>query len=152
MNNDLQLKQQVISRLELEPKIDPATLDVSVEDGIVTLRGSVDNEADRASTERVVRVMRGVKGLVDDDLQVRSAPRLRRPDRELEQDASEAVKWLTTAPQENIKVTARNGWLNIAGEAESPHQAQCITALLKEIPGVRGIKGSLNIRPECRAA
>ncbi len=152
MTTDLELKQQVISRLELEPKIDAAALDVTVHDGVVTLRGTVDNEADRLCTERVLRVMDGVKGLVDDELKVKTAARLRRSDFDLQTEACEAIKWLTTVPEENVEVTVRNGWIQVAGEAESAHQAQCLEAVLREIPGVRGVKNLLKIAGERRVA
>ncbi len=152
MTTDSELKQQVISRLELEPKIDPAALDVTVHDGVVTLRGNVENESDRVCAERVLRFMHGVRGLVDDELKVKSAARSRRSDSDLEADACEAIKWLTTVAQEKVQVTVRNGWVQVTGETESHHQAQCLEALLKEIPGVRGVKNSLKMTGERRAA
>lgn len=152
MRTDLELKRQVISRLELEPKIDVAALDVTVHDGVVTLRGTVDNEAERTCTERVLKLMNGVRGLVDDDLRVKAAARLRRSDFDLQTEAYEVIKWLTTVPEENVEVTVRNGWIQISGEAESAHQAQCLEALLREIPGVRGVKSLLKVSRGCRAA
>jgi len=38
MITDVEIKQQVLNRLELEPKIDPTAVGVSVEGGVVTLR------------------------------------------------------------------------------------------------------------------
>lgn len=143
MITDVEIKQQVLNRLELEPKIDPTAVGVSVESGVVTLRGSVESEGERASAERVVRVIRGVKGVVDDELRVKSAARPRRQDRELEEMAREAIQWLTTAPAEKIKVTVRDGWLTLTGDAETVHQAQCIESVLREIPGVRGVENGL---------
>src|SRR5512139_4323979 len=95
MNSDLQLKEQVLSRLELEPKIDVAALGVSVEDGVVTLRGSVETENDRVSTERVVRELRGVKGVKGDELRVKSQLCTRPSDAELQAAACDAMDWLT---------------------------------------------------------
>lgn len=145
MTTDLELKRQVLSRLELEPKIDPGCLGVSVENGVVTLKGSVESEDDRACTERVVRDLRGVKGLVDDDLRVKSTARARRSDAELEASAYEAIQWLTTVPRERLKISASDGWLSVEGETESLHQAHCIEAVLREIPGVHGVKNGLKV-------
>ena len=98
MKTDLQLKQEVLSRLELEARIDPAELGVSVENGVVTLRGRVENDEDRASTMRALRFIEGVKGLVDDELQVPSVRRARPKDAEIQAAAGEAIQWLTTVP------------------------------------------------------
>ncbi|HEY5909665.1 MAG TPA: BON domain-containing protein [Verrucomicrobiae bacterium] len=145
MKTDLQLKEEVLSRLELEPKIDPAGLGVSVEDGVVTLRGSLESEDDRASTERVVRFVEGVKGVVDDDLRVKCAPCARPSDSELQARAREAIQWLTTVSPEKLGIGVRDGWLTLEGEIESLHQAQSVEAVLRDIDGVRGVKNALKV-------
>jgi osmotically-inducible protein OsmY len=152
MKSDLDLQRDVQTRLELEPKIDPAAVGVSVEAGVVTLRGSVENEEDRACTERAVRFIPGVKGLVDDDLKVQSADRSRPKDSELETQAREAIQWLTTVPQDTIKVSAQGGWLKLEGEVEFRHQSQSIEGVLRDIPGVHGIKNLLAVKAENKAA
>ncbi len=148
MITDLQLRQQVLSRLELEPKIDPSALEITVSDGVVTLRGSLENETDLACTERIVRDINGVKGVVDDELKVKSATRLPRSDDDLRADACDAIKWLTTVPQENIRISACEGWIELGGEVDSTHQAQCMEALLREIPGVHGVRNRLKVATE----
>lgn len=151
MKSDSELKREIISRLELEPKIDPAVLGVSVEDGVVTLRGSVESEEELASTERVVRVIPGVKGLVGDELTVKSASRTRPKDADLEARAMESIRWLTV-PQEGIRITSRNGWLTVEGEVEFRHQAQSVEDVLREIAGVHGVRNLLTVRVHGKAA
>jgi osmotically-inducible protein OsmY len=145
MKTDLQLKEDVLSVLELEAKIDPSELGVSVENGIVTLKGNVETDEDRTSTERALRLITGLKGMVDDELRVHSARRTRPNDAEIQAAAGEAIQWLTTVPRETIKVTARDGWLTLEGKVEERHQAQCIEELMREVPGVRGVKNALTV-------
>ncbi len=151
MKSDLQLREDVLSCLELEARIDPAQLAVSVADGVVTLKGKMETEEDRASTERALRIIKGVKGLVDDDLQVQSVRRGRPNDAQIQQAAEEAIQWLTTIPREAIKVTARDGWLTLEGELEAHHQAECVEDLMRAVPGVRGVKSKLTVAPETHA-
>lgn len=145
MKSDLDIKKEVLTRLELEPKIDPSALGVSVEDGVVTLKGTVEDEHERASTERAVRFLQGVKGLVDDELEVKAERRSRPKDAEIKAMASEAIQWLTTVPAEGIEVSARNGWLTLQGTVEAAHQSRCIEEVLRDIPGVRGVKNGLKV-------
>ncbi len=152
MKSDLQLKEDVLSRLELEPKIDPAQLGVSVANGVVTLSGRLETDEDRACTERAVRFIKGVKGLVDDELQVQSKRRERPKDSELQACARQAIEWLTTVPGEHIHITAQDGWITLEGEVEARHQADCIEELVREMPGVRGVKSSLRVPQTKQAA
>src|SRR5512133_4353731 len=152
MKNDLELKQEVIARLGMEPKIDAASLGVAVKDGIVTLRGSMETEADRAVTERAVRVIKGVKGLVDDDLQVETGKRVQPRDAEIQAAAREAIQWLTTVSQEHVRVECRNGWVTLEGEVESGHQARCIEEVVRPLAGVHGVKNLLTEATEAQTA
>jgi osmotically-inducible protein OsmY len=145
MKTDLQLKQEVMDLLELEAKIDPSKVGVSVENGVVTLKGSMESDEDRASTERAVRLIKGLRGMVDDELRVQTARCPRPNDTELQAAAGEAIQWLTTVPRETIKVTARDGWLTLEGEVEERHQAHCIEELVREVPGVRGVRSALTV-------
>lgn len=152
MKNDLQIRQEVLTRLELEAQIDPAQLRVSVENGVVTLTGTVEKDEDRTTTERAVRLLKGVKGLVDDDLQVESTRRARPRDAEIQAAALEAIQWLTTIPQEGFTVTARDGWLILQGQVESRHQAEFIEEVLRGVRGAHGVKNELKFQEEQQAA
>jgi osmotically-inducible protein OsmY len=152
MKTDLELKQDVLSRLELEPKIDPAELGVSVENGVVTLKGNMESEEDRVSAERAVRFVKGVKGLVDDELQVKAARRARPKDAEIQAAVCDAIQWITTVPREAIKVTAKDGWVTLEGDVEARHQATSIEELASEVRGVRGVKNALTVLEKRQAA
>jgi osmotically-inducible protein OsmY len=152
MKTDLQLKQEVVTRLAFARKIDPAGLGVSVEKGVVTLRGNLETDEDRTCAQRAVRFVKGVRELVDDDLHVRSAPRRRRNDTELEAAAGEAIEWLTTIPREAVKLRAEKGWLILEGEVETPHQARRVEEVLRELPGVRGVRNGLSVPEPQHAA
>jgi osmotically-inducible protein OsmY len=152
MRSDLDLQKDVLTRLELEPKIDAATLGVTVKDGVVTLKGNLENEQDRACTERALRFVDGVKGVVDDELQVESRKCCRPSDSELQTKAGEAIKWLTTVPSEGIRLTVCNGWLTLEGSVEAKHQSHSIEDVVSAIPGVRGVKNLLTVIGNCKAA
>lgn len=53
--------------------------------------------------------------------------------------AQQAIKWLTTIPQETIKVTAHNGHLDLDGRVASLQQRLILEDLARTLPGVRGV-------------
>jgi osmotically-inducible protein OsmY len=152
MKSDLQLTEEVLSRLELEPKIDPRKLGIFVENGIVTLRGNVEDEEDRTAAWRAVRFIKGVKGVMADELRVNSAQPAPVKDTDIRAAAEEAIQWLTTVPRETIKVIAQDGWLTLEGTVETAYQAQFVEGVLSEVPGVRGVKNGLTVVVEKKAA
>ncbi len=145
-DNDLQLKQRVLNRLQLEPNIDPAALGVCVENGVVTLQGTVENDSDRVATERVVRELKGVRGVRDDDLQVNTLKRSRPADQDIEASAREAIQWLTNIEAEDLNVTSKNGWLTLHGTVGSRHQGRTLKSVLRDLPGVCGVTSELKIK------
>lgn len=63
---DRELQEHVQAALDWEPSIDAADIGVSVENGVVTLRGDVSSYAEKAAAERVALAVYGVKALAND--------------------------------------------------------------------------------------
>lgn len=72
----------------------------------------------------------------------------RRADRELALAATEAIKWLTTIPQEKIHVTAHNGHLDLDGRVATLHQRSVIEDVARVLPGVRGVTNLICVRAD----
>lgn len=152
MKSDVQLKQEVLTRLELEPKIDPASLTVSVDNGVVTLKGRMEKATDRITTEKAVRRIKGVRGFVGDELQVETTNPMRPRDAELAQAVNDAIQWLTTVPRESIRVSILDLWVTLEGEVEAPHQSEFVEEVVRGVPGVRGVRNFLTVAKEKKAA
>lgn len=67
---DRQLRHNIQDALEWEPSIDAAEIGVSVENGVVALRGDVRSYSERAAAEHVTLAVYGVKAVAN-DLEVR---------------------------------------------------------------------------------
>jgi osmotically-inducible protein OsmY len=72
----------------------------------------------------------------------------RRADRELATAASDAIKLLTTIPQETITVTARNGHLGLGGKVDSLHQRLVIEDVARTLHGVRAVTNLIYVEAE----
>jgi osmotically-inducible protein OsmY len=71
---DRDLQEHVQKALDWEPSVDSANIGVSVENGVVTLRGDVRSYWEKAAAERVALRVYGVKAVAN-DVNVRSAGR-----------------------------------------------------------------------------
>lgn len=63
MRTDDELKNDLIERLDAIPSIERSDIDVQVEDGMVTLTGSVDTHQTRFQVERAARKVAGIRSL-----------------------------------------------------------------------------------------
>ncbi len=66
MDNDVQLRQDILDELQYEPSIDAANIGVAVEGGIVTLTGHVRSYAEKHAAERIAERMKGVRAIAEE--------------------------------------------------------------------------------------
>jgi osmotically-inducible protein OsmY len=91
---DKDLKQHVQNALDYEPGVDASDIGVSVDEGVVTLRGNVGSYTEKIAAERVALRVYGVKAVAN-DLVVRLVSDYQKTDTEIAQAAVNALKWHT---------------------------------------------------------
>ena len=64
MKSDEQLRQHALDELRWDPAVDARHIDVSVEDRVVNLRGSVSSYAQKIAVEKAIQRMKDVKAFV----------------------------------------------------------------------------------------
>jgi osmotically-inducible protein OsmY len=68
-SSDDRISDQVRMKLATDPDVKGGALDVTVKDGVVTIRGRVDTEKGRSKAEKLSKKVKGVKQ-VDNELVV----------------------------------------------------------------------------------
>ena len=70
---DRELKEHMQNALDWEPSVDQSDIGISVDEGVVTLRGNVRSYTERSTAERVALRVYGVKAVANDlELQLAS--------------------------------------------------------------------------------
>jgi hypothetical protein len=110
---DRELQEHVRNALAWEPSIDDADIGVSVDAGVVALRGVVGTFSEKTSAERVALRVYGVKGVAN-ELDVRPGHGQLRSDVEIAQTVLSALKWNSLVPAEKISVIGWSPALNVA--------------------------------------
>jgi osmotically-inducible protein OsmY len=147
---DKELKQHVQSALDWEPSVDATDIGVSVDEGVVTLRGNVGSYMEKLTAERVVLRVYGVKALAN-DLVVHLVGGYERTDTELAQAALAALKWNTTVPNERVTVTVKGGEVTLNGTLDWPHQKDAAARAVRNLAGVTSVINSIIIQPRVKA-
>jgi osmotically-inducible protein OsmY len=63
MKTDAELKADLMERLDAIPAVNASDIEVSVDNGMVTLSGQVDTHQTRFQVERTARRVSGMRGL-----------------------------------------------------------------------------------------
>ena len=143
---DMDLKRHVESALEWEPSVDAADIGVSVDAGVVTLRGDVGSYAARAAVERVTLRVYGVKAVAN-ELTVRLVTGFQRNDTDIAQAAVTALTWNAVIPQNRVTVTVSHGWLTLNGTLDWQYQKEAAARAVRDLVGVTGVTNTIIVKP-----
>jgi osmotically-inducible protein OsmY len=147
---DTELQHNVQNALDWEPSVDAADIGVTVDQGVVTLRGDVKTYAEKAAAERVALRVYGVKAVAN-DIEVRILPGAKRTDAEIAAAAVNALSWNTQVPA-GIHVTVDHGWITLRGEVAWFYQKSAAERSVRFLPGVIGVSNTVAVRPQVSAA
>lgn len=148
---DKDLKQNVERALEWEPSLDAGDIGVSVDAGVVTLRGNVASYAGKLTAERVALAIYGVKGLAN-DLVVHLSNLFQRTDTEIAHAAVNALQWNSLLPRDRITVTVANGWLELQGTVDWQYQKDGAGRAVRDLTGVKGVANRITVKARVKAA
>jgi len=143
---DKELKQHVQNALDWEPSLDASDIGVSVDEGVVTLRGNVASYAEKVTAERVALRVYGAKAVAN-DLIVHLVSGSERTDTEVAQAAVAALKWNTIVPKDRITVVVANGWLTLNGTLDWQYQKDAAARAVRDLTGVKGITNNIILQP-----
>jgi len=144
---DRELQDNVQSALDWEPSVDAADIGVTVENGIVTLRGDIKTYSEKAAAERVALRVYGVKAVAN-DLSVRLGTELKRTDTEIAQAAVNVLKWNSRLPADQITVAVSNGWVTLKGTVDWNYQRDLAGKTVRDLSGVVGLANGITVRSQ----
>lgn len=142
---DRDLKQHVENALDWEPSVDASDVGVSVDKGVVTLRGNVRSYSERLAAERVALRVYGVNAVAN-DVNVRLANSYERTDTDIAQAAVAALKWHTMVPPDHITVSVSSGWITLKGTLEWQYQKDAVARAVRDLTGVRGVMNEIVVK------
>lgn len=123
-----------------------SNVDVTVDEGVVTLRGDVGTYAEKRAAERVVLGVYGVSGVAN-DLTVRPPRTLERSDTEIAQAAVNNLKWNTQVPSDRVTVAVSDAWVTLRGMVDWQYQPDAAEGAVRTLAGVRGVTNDITVGP-----
>lgn len=150
MRNDEDLRTDVIDELQWEPSVDATKIDVSVSDGIVTLKGSTPSYYEKYSAEDAAARILGVAG-VRNEIDVEVTETYRRSDEDIREAAESNLTWNTLVPEDRVTVKVDDGMVTLEGDVEWNYQKMAASDAVSLLPGVIGVTNNIAVNPSTGA-
>lgn len=144
--SDKELRGAVEQALDWEPIINAKGIGISVEDGVVTLSGHVDNYAEKREAEKVAGMVRGVKAVVC-ELRVALPSRFERSDEEIARAAANAIAWNTLLPKGKVQVWVDKGRVTLEGAVDWNGQRKSADQCVRYLAGVKDVNNHIVVTP-----
>ena len=139
------LRDDVLAELDLDPQLDAHRVGVTVEDGIVTLAGTVSSFAEKWAAEEAAKRVKGVKAVAE-RLEVDLPAMHVRDDTDIAREVTNALAWNVTLPTE-IRTTVENGHVTLEGTVDWYYQRERAAETVRNLRGVRGVTNYIALRP-----
>lgn len=136
---DQEISNAVMRQLQADEGVPASRVDVSTDDGVVTLSGSVDNVLAEARAERVAESVRGVLSVVN-KLTVNP---IERTDRQIRDDVYAAIAANDAVGK--VTIVVDDGVVTLDGEVNSWAERQIAEYLARGVRGVRRIENNLDV-------
>jgi osmotically-inducible protein OsmY len=145
MLTDTPLADVVIANLDLDPRI-PEALEIAVaaDDGIVTLRGTVESFSQRRAGAQDAKNVDGVYD-VDNRLKVRLTGANRREDDEIRGAALQSLIWDVEVPSDLVDVKVDDGWVTLKGNVSYQFESDAAYDDVASLYGVLGVTNEITV-------
>ena len=149
-HSDAWMALKIRSRLLVKGNVSAASTTVAVQDGVVTLGGTADNQAQKELTEIYAKEIDNVKS-VKNDIVVKAKPAGETIGEKID-DASitSQVKYALLSHKATsalkTKVTTNDGVIVITGEAGSDAEKSLVTKLSQGVRGVKSVSNNMTVK------
>jgi osmotically-inducible protein OsmY len=143
---DSLLQENVLAEISFDPAINASDIGITVNNGIVTIRGTVTSYAEKVLVEQAAKRVSGVHAFAE-ELTVDIPELHRRDDRDIAAAALHALKWDVTVRDETIKVKVEKGIVTIEGQADWQYQINSATRAVQHLTGVSFVNNLMTLKP-----
>jgi osmotically-inducible protein OsmY len=136
----------VLLELRWDSRIGQAEVGVGVDDGVVTLTGTVDSWAKKLAAKEAAHRVVGVRDVAD-DVRVKLPGSLQRTDTEIAKDVRFALEWDAFVPHQSIRSTVSDGLVTLEGQINTLLQKEDAARAIRSVRGVKGVNNWLTVAP-----
>jgi osmotically-inducible protein OsmY len=143
--SDSQIQKDVLGELTWDSRIEETEVGVEVDDGTVTLTGTVSSWAKKMAAQEAAHRVVGVLDVAN-DIEVKW-PGSPRNDTDLAQAVRHALQWDVFVPDQKITSTVAKGVVTLTGEVEYGSQREAAIQSIKNLQGVIAVSNQIQVKP-----
>ena len=140
---DKQYRDAVQRQIEWEPEITSKDISVAVHDNVVSLGGFVNSYMEKIAAEKAAKRVYGIKAVAN-DIEIKLG--FERSDPEIARDAVEALHRSYSVPDEQIKVTVKDGQVMLEGSVDWHYQRQAAETVTRDLFGVKAVINRIQVK------
>ena len=140
--SDEKIRREVLFQLDWDSRLKRSEIGVAVDNGAVTLNGTVDSYAKKLAAQKAAHRVSGVLDVAN-DIEVKVSERMLRTDSEIAQAIRHALEWNVLVPSDQIHSTVTNGWVTLEGHAEYYIERVDAERVVSHLSGVRGVTNKI---------
>lgn len=135
---DVRIRQDVLEELAWDPHVSDTELSVEIDNGVVTLTGTVTSWAARAAAQDAARRVVGVLDVAN-DIRVRPRGGVHPTDTEIAQAVRRALEWDVFVEHERILSTVTDGCVILEGTVHRLSQRDDAERAVRNLTGVTNV-------------
>jgi osmotically-inducible protein OsmY len=137
---DEDIKTALEYSFSIDPKVISCRINTNVNNGVVTLRGTVTSLEGKYAAEEDARRIRGISK-VNDDLRVKTKSNI--SDSEIRDNVTAAIMRHPYFNNHRINVTVNNGRIYLTGKVNNPFESKIATEISASVKGVTSVRNDL---------
>ena len=143
---DRQIQLDVLAEIDRDWRYKPAEIGVEVDDGIVTLVGTVSTYAKLLDAADIAARVSGVKDVAN-KLTVQVSPAYAKDDTAIAKQIRTALEWAPDVPDAKIDSIVRMGIVTLKGTVDHWYEKTAAADAVKRISGVISVSNDILVRP-----
>ena len=144
VKSDREIQEDVQKELRWDSRIRQEEVGVEVDDGVVTLTGTVDSWAKKLAAKEAAHRVVGVRDVAD-DVRIKRPDSPQRTDTEIAQDVRYALEWDAFVPDKDIRSTVSDGLVTLEGKVKTLRQRDDAARAIRGVRGVLGVSNWLTV-------
>ena len=139
---DISISDRVEHELRWDEAVPSQKIDITTTDGVVTLKGWVDNILAKDRAARIARIVKGVRSVVN---LIEVEPAIHRTDAQIKDDVEKALLADPATDSFKVKAVVNNNLVTLSGQVDSYQEKVLCKKVTEGVRGVRGVNNNVKI-------
>jgi osmotically-inducible protein OsmY len=144
-SNDATLQTAVMGELTWDSRVNATSIGVTVEEGVVTLTGTVGSFAERIAAQEAAHRVAGVLDVAN-EIEVKIKGTGWPSDAEVAQAVRHALQNALPHTSGMLQTTVSDGWVHLEGAVERWIQREEAELAIRHLAGVRGVTNGIKVK------